>query len=106
MENASRFDYPRKGTLDSIITDYRSDNNLPGISVVVIRNGQVIYRRGFGFADVSEGKVAHGETVYNAASVAKVIGATLAGKLEAEDRLRDGTTFSLDLTNRTSCLPD
>jgi CubicO group peptidase (beta-lactamase class C family) len=34
--------------------------------------------------------------------VAKVIGATLAGKLEAEDRLRDGTTFSLDLTKRTS----
>ena len=102
VENASRFDYPRKGTLNSIITDYQSDNNLPGISVVVIRNGQVIYRRGFGFADVSGGKVAHGETVYNAASVAKVIGATLAGKLEAEDRLRDGTTFSLDLTNRTS----
>ena len=73
---------------------------------MVIRNGQVIYRRGFGFADVNGGKVAHGETVYNAASVAKVIGATLAGKLEAEDRLRDGTTFSLDLYEQDVLLPD
>lgn len=102
VENNSRFDYPRKGTLNSIVSSYRAANTLPGISVAVIRNGQMIYRRGFGFADINDGKVAHGETVYNSASVAKVIAGTLAGKLEAEDRLRDGTTFSLDLTRRTS----
>ena len=100
VENDSRFDYSRKGTLDSIISGYRSDNNLPGISVALIRNGKIIYRRGFGYADVSGGKVAHGETVYNAGSVAKVIGGTLAGKLEAEDKLHDGKTFSLDLRKK------
>jgi CubicO group peptidase (beta-lactamase class C family) len=66
--------------------------------VAVIHNGQMIYRRGFGHADVDDGKVAHAETVYNMASVAKVIGGTLAGKLEAERRLRDGTTFFFDMT--------
>ena len=105
VENNSRFDYPRKGTLNSIIAKYRSDNNLPGISVAVIRNGTTIYRRGFGYADVGNGKWAHGETIYNAASVAKVIGGTLAGKLEAEDRLHDGTTFNLDLTKRVRAYP-
>ena len=54
---------------------------------------------------MNDGKVAHGETIYNTASVAKVIGGTLAGKLEAEDRLHDGTTFSLDLTKRDRVLP-
>jgi CubicO group peptidase (beta-lactamase class C family) len=102
VENDSRHDYSRKGTLDSIISNYRALNNLPGISVAVVRNGSMIYRRGFGLADINDGKVAHGETVYNAASVAKPIAGTLAGKLEAEDKLRDGTTFSLNLTQRTS----
>ena len=102
VENDLRFDYSRKSTLDSLINQYRSANSLPGISVAIIRNGSTIYRRGFGFADVNDGKVAHGELIYNAASVAKVIGGTLAGKLEAEDRLRDGTTFNFDLTRRTS----
>ena len=102
VENDTRFDYSRKGTLNSIITNYRTANNLPGISVAVIRNGTFIYRRGFGFADVNDGKVAHGETVYNAASVAKVVGGTLAAKLEDEEELRDGTDISLDLSLPTS----
>ncbi len=103
VENDSRHDYQRKGTLDRIISAYRTNNSLPGISVAVIRNGSMIYRRGFGFA-TKDTKVAHGETVYSAASVSKVIGGTLAGKLEAEQRLRDGTALirTLDLTLPTA----
>lgn len=101
-ENDSRYNYARKSKLDSIIADYRADNNLPGISVAVIRNGSTIYRKGFGFADVGAGKVAHGGTVYLSASVSKVFGGTLAAKLEDEEVLRNGTTFNLDLTRRTS----
>ncbi|WP_086765427.1 serine hydrolase [Nostoc sp. 106C] len=102
VENDSRFRYNRKGNIDSIIETYRKANNLPGISVAIIQNGQMIYRRGFGFADVNDNKVAHGETIYNAASVSKVIGGTLAAKLENERRLRNGATFNLDLTRPTS----
>jgi CubicO group peptidase (beta-lactamase class C family) len=102
VENDSRFDYPRKGEIDDLITGYRSANDLPGISVSVIRDGKVIYRRGFGWADVAAGKEAHGETVYNAASVSKLIGGTLAAKLEDEGQLRDGTSVSVDLTRRTA----
>lgn len=105
-ENDSRYAYNRKSKLDSIISDYRSDNNIPGISVAVIRNGTILYRKGFGFADVAGGKVAHGQTVYNSASVSKLFGGTLAAKLEDEERLRDGTTFSLDLTQRTDSYLD
>ena len=108
VENVpARYDYPRKGRLDAIVQAYRlQDPNVipdyvPGISVAAIFDGTLIYRRGFGYADVNDGKVAHGETVYNAASVSKVIGGTLAAKLEAEDRLADGTVISLDLTRQT-----
>lgn len=101
VENDSRFDYPRKTAIDGMITALQDAEGLPGISVAVIRDGSVIYRTGFGFAHKGS-KIAHSETVYNAASVSKVIGGTLAAKLEAEGRLRDGRTVSLDLTARTS----
>jgi len=101
IENNSRFDYAKKGELDNLITKYRNDNNLPGISVAIIKDGESIYRRGFGFANKEAGKVAHGETVYLAASVSKVIGGTLAVKLADEGKLRNGNAVSLNLNNTT-----
>ncbi|NRA64265.1 MAG: serine hydrolase [Pseudobacteriovorax sp.] len=101
VENSSRLRYSKKSELDTLIKDYRSEHNLPGISVAVIRNGSHLYKRGFGFADIAKNKAAHSETVYLTASVAKAIGGTLAAKLEHEQRLRSGKRFSLDLGNRT-----
>jgi CubicO group peptidase (beta-lactamase class C family) len=102
IENADRFRYPLKAQIDNSITQYLQNNNLPGISVAIVLDGQTVYRRGFGFADVEAGKVAHSRTVYNSASVSKVVGATLAAKLEANGRLENGTPIQLDLTNATS----
>lgn len=101
-ENDKRFQYSRKGQLDTAIQQYLNTNNLPGISVAIIQNGVTRYRRGFGFADVNDNVTAHSKTVYMAASVSKVIGGTLAAKLEDEGQLRNGTVFSLDLTQPTS----
>ena len=104
LENADRYQYPHRGELDDVIDDYRDDHDVPGISVAVIENGNMVYRRGFGYADVEDGREAHGRTVYNAASVAKVLGGTLAVKLEDEGELRDGTPVSpaLDLDAEVS----
>ena len=68
----------------------------------MVGNGTTVYRRGFGWAEVDQQKAAHGETVYLAASVSKVIGGTLAAKLEDEGQLADGTPVALDLTDPTS----
>lgn len=102
VENNSRYRYSQKGSIDNTITNYRSANNLPGISVAIIRNGDMLYQRGFGWADMSTQKVAYSGTIYNSASISKVIGATLAAKLEDESQLRDGTSFNLDLSRATS----
>ena len=101
IENSTRYRYGKKSELDQIVQAYADANNLPGISVAIIKDNSTIYRRGFGFADVLNNKVAHSETIYGAASVAKVIGSTLAAKLEAEQVLEDGTEFSLDLSDKT-----
>lgn len=101
-ENSNRYQYSRKGQLDTAIQQYLTTNNLPGISVAIIDNGTMLYRRGFGFADVNDNVTAHSKTVYLSASVSKIIGGTLAAKLEDESQLNDGTAFSLDLTQPTS----
>ncbi|MEM1163321.1 MAG: serine hydrolase [Pseudomonadota bacterium] len=101
MENRSdRADYSHRGGLDSDIEGYRSANTLPGISVAIIRNGKMVYRRGFGDADMGAGKEAHGQTVYYAASISKAIAATMAAKLESQGRIDLTRTTRSFLINR------
>lgn len=101
VENNARFRYSKKSDIDEVVQTYLEDNDLPGISVSVMQNGQSLYRRGFGYADLAQGKWAHSETIYNAASVSKVIGGTLAAKLEQKQELENGVSFNLDLSNPT-----
>nr|VFJ63968.1 MAG: CubicO group peptidase, beta-lactamase class C family [Candidatus Kentron sp. DK] len=88
--------------IDTIVAAYQQKNGLPAISVAVVRNGQMFYRKGFGWADVEEKKPAHARTVYSIGSVSKPIAAALAVKLEEEGHLQDGTPVSLDLSRPTS----
>lgn len=102
IENNKRFDYSKKENLDKLINKYKEDNNLPGISVAIVKDGEMVYRRGFGYADKGNGKVAHGETIYLSASVSKLFSGTLAVKLQDEGKLRNGTSVSLNLNNKIS----
>lgn len=102
-ENASRYQNPNKNDIDQLINNYLSSNNLPGISVAVIENGSVIYRRGMGFADIAGNKTAHSKTVYNTASVSKIIAGTLFAKLQDEGALSNGVEFDeFNVTQPTS----
>jgi len=101
IENSSNYRYSRKGELDDLVSQYKTANNLPGISVAVIKDGSTIYRRGFGHADKEAGKVAHGGSIYLLASISKVIGGTIAAKLQQDGQLRNGRNVSLNLNNPT-----
>ncbi|MEM9217985.1 MAG: serine hydrolase [Cyanobacteria bacterium P01_F01_bin.150] len=100
--NPERLRYARKGELDKEITEYRDKQSTKGISVAVIKDGTVLYRRGFGWADQGRNKKAWGGTIYNLASISKAVGGTLAAKLEATGKLENGRSIDLDLTKRTS----
>jgi CubicO group peptidase (beta-lactamase class C family) len=95
-ENEPRYRFALKAQLDDSIEAYRRTHSIPGMSVVVMRNDTVIYRRGFGWADSAARKEAHSGTVYLTASIAKVIGATIAARLEGRG--------VVDLSARTSSL--
>jgi hypothetical protein len=101
-ENSPRYRWEHKGTINGLAENFRAANGIPGLSVAIVEDGKLVYQRGFGMAESDRQKEAHGESVYLIASVAKVIGGTLAAKLEAEGQLRDGTSVSLNLSNTTT----
>ena len=94
-ENDRRYDYPFRTALEDSVENYRQRHTIPGVSVVVMRGDEVIYQGGFGWADSAARKRASSRTIYRTASVAKVIGATVAARLEA-------SRSDLDLSDPTS----
>ena len=81
-ENDPRLRFALKQMADDSVEAYRTTNRIPGISVAIMLNGEVIYSRGFGWADSARAKQAYSGTVYATASVAKIFGGTLAARLE------------------------
>jgi CubicO group peptidase (beta-lactamase class C family) len=74
--------------LDSL----REDANIPGLSVVVVKDHAIVLAAGLGYADVENGIPATAETPYDIASVAKPLSAVVA--------LRLVETAALDLDRR------
>jgi CubicO group peptidase (beta-lactamase class C family) len=78
-------------SIDAIFRDY--DGAVPGASVLVVRNGEVLFRKSYGLAEVEAGTKAAPETNYRLASMTKQFTAmsilTLAhrGKLSLDDRI-------------------
>ncbi len=77
--------------MDSSIPTLMRNNNVRGISVVVIRNGEISISKSFGYADVELKKKVNAHTVFRAASLGKPILAYIAVLLA-----RQGT-IDLDL---------
>jgi CubicO group peptidase (beta-lactamase class C family) len=64
-----------------------SSTRIPGLSIAVVRGGEVVYARGFGFRDVERGLAATPRTVYGVGSVTKSFTAIAVLKLVEEGRL-------------------
>src|SRR6266851_6280403 len=68
---------------------------LPGLSLAVIHDQDLVWARGFGWADVERKAPATAETLYRVASITKAFTATAvlqlrdAGKLRLDDRVSD-----------------
>jgi CubicO group peptidase (beta-lactamase class C family) len=79
-------------SVDSLMHDYEGER--PGASVLVLRDGEVVFRKAYGLADVENRIAATPETHYRLASVSKQFTAaailTLAdrGKLSLDDPIR------------------
>jgi CubicO group peptidase (beta-lactamase class C family) len=65
----------------------RKDNRIPGMSVAVLQNQQVIFAQGFGYADIENKIPATPDTPFNIASLSKPFAAAILMKLVEEGQL-------------------
>jgi len=79
-------------TINDTIKDYMDDKGVPGLSLAISRNGQLVYAKGFGDADQAADEWVHPQHRFRIASVSKPI--TGAAVL----RLRDHCGLDLDDT--------
>src|SRR5687768_397887 len=58
-------------TLERLIPKLMKDGDVPGVSVAVVRDGQVLWHRAFGVKDASKSAPIDDETIFEAASLSK-----------------------------------
>jgi CubicO group peptidase (beta-lactamase class C family) len=65
----------------------RSDLRIPGLSAGIVKDGQPVWMRGFGFADAENGVAATPDTSYHLASVTKTFASTVLLELVEEGKV-------------------
>ena len=80
---------------ENLLIKLYKEYHLPSISVAIISNKEIIYSKGFGYADIERKIVATDSTPYRIASITKPIAATIIlklienGKLQLDGKLKD-----------------
>ncbi|HWB27750.1 MAG TPA: serine hydrolase domain-containing protein [Chitinophagaceae bacterium] len=56
---------------DSLVNDYMAKYHVPGMSVAIAKDGEIIFAKGYGFADKETGEEVTPESLFRIASVSK-----------------------------------
>jgi beta-N-acetylhexosaminidase len=82
--------------IDSIVTDAIAKHAIPGAVVLVAKDGKIAYEKAFGYLSYDSTEVVYPETIYDLASVTKIMATTLSvmklydeGKLDLQKTLGD-----------------
>lgn len=90
-QNDGRFDWQLRTQVDAMVEQHLDEFDVPGMSVAITHQGEIVYQRGFGHQDVDAGVWMHGNTINRLASVSKAVTGVLA-----YDLLGDHPEASLD----------
>jgi hypothetical protein len=78
--------------VDEILKQWNKPES-PGAAVAVIRNGELVFQKGYGTANLEYGIPITPQTVFHVASVSKQFTAMALVLLEADGKFRSRTTF-------------
>jgi len=81
-------------TLDANTPKALQDNKVPGLALAIIKNGELIIKKGYGYADVDQNKVVNSKTGFNIGSISKMFTAWGIMKLVEEGELNLDTPAS------------
>jgi CubicO group peptidase (beta-lactamase class C family) len=90
-QNSMRPIWSLKDDVTTKVQTYLDTNKVAGLSVAIAQDGQFVYLRGFGNADIAAQKPAHSHTIYRLASVSKAVAGVLAMRLVDQNLLNLNT---------------
>lgn len=86
---------PQSEAIDARLRAVIGEHEIPGLSCAVVRRGELLFSRGYGFADLENDVPATDATVYRLASISKPVTAVLImqlfeqGKIDLDADVRD-----------------
>lgn len=102
-------DKERLARFERQLEELRAKLRIPGLSVAIVRDQQVLWAKGFGFADPANKIPAAPDTPYRIASLTKTFASTLAlqlieqGKLDLDEPMaKHSVAFQKDFPNNAS----
>lgn len=76
--------------VDALVKKYMDDNDVPGISIAIARNGKLVLAKTYGYADQEANERVAPRHLFRIASVSKPFTATAIMKLEQDNKLELG----------------
>ena len=73
--------------LDSYIKNWINESDIPGASIAIVKNGSVIFAKGYGYRKLGEMESVNKHTLFQTGSLTKPMTATLIGILVDEKRI-------------------
>ena len=86
-------------TLNETTPKALQDNKVPGLALAIIKNGDVIIKKEYGFSDVSENEIVNSKTGFNIGSISKMFTAWGIMKLVEDQKLNLDAPASKYLLN-------
>ncbi len=96
-------------SVDTVIQDFMDDWNVPGMAVAIVKDGRLVFARGYGYADEARKKAVQPDSLFRIASVSKPITAVAILKLAEQGKLSlSDKAFEIldDLEPPTGASPD
>lgn len=78
----------KSGAVDRFIGDQMRDFHIPGLSLVIVRDGKIVKAQGYGLANVELNSAAKPDTVYEIGSVTKQFTSTAVMMLVEENKIK------------------
>lgn len=69
----NRFDAERLTRIDTVVNKHIAASHIPGASALIIKNGEVVYQKAFGYADVEKKIQMKTDAIFRIASQSKAI---------------------------------
>lgn len=87
-------------TISPMITKLMSEGNVPGLAIAIVKDGKVLFKRGYGVADVTAQTPVNPDTsLFHIGSVTKLFTATAAMQLHEQGKLDLDVSVNQYLTN-------